>query len=145
MLTKTALSSVPSLTHIRTSAKRYIRDKSRRGRRIEICKAHRRRKQILIATRKGMCISFNENDARCIGRTARGVKAITLSEGDEIAGMCVPEENKRYSPFPKPASADAPNLTITVFSRAAARVLSTITPRLTVMLRRLPWSARTRT
>lgn len=44
MLTKTALSSVPSLTHIRTSAKRYIRDKSRRGRRIEICKAHRRRK-----------------------------------------------------------------------------------------------------
>lgn len=102
-------------------------------------------KQILIATRKGMCISFNENDARCIGRTARGVKAITLSEGDEIAGMCVPEENKRYSPFPKPASADAPNLTITVFSRAAARVLSTITPKLTVMLRRLPWSARTRT
>ena len=52
-------------------------------------------KQILIATRKGMCISFNENDARCIGRTARGVKAITLSEGDEIAGMCVPEENKK--------------------------------------------------
>ena len=52
-------------------------------------------KQILIATRKGMCISFNENDARCIGRTARGVKAITFSEGDEIAGMCVPEENKK--------------------------------------------------
>lgn len=51
--------------------------------------------QLLIATKKGMCISFKENDARCIGRTARGVKAINLAENDEIAGLCVLEEGKK--------------------------------------------------
>lgn len=52
-------------------------------------------RQLLIATKKGMCISFNESDARCIGRTARGVKAINLAKGDEIAGLCVLEEGKK--------------------------------------------------
>lgn len=49
--------------------------------------------QIFVATRNGMGIRFNENDARPIGRTARGVKAIELSEGDEVVGMCVLSEN----------------------------------------------------
>ena len=40
-----------------------------------------------------MSIRFNENDARPIGRTARGVKAIELAEGDEVVGMTVLEEN----------------------------------------------------
>lgn len=44
---------------------------------------------ILLATKKGMCIRFNENDARPIGRTARGVRAISLKEGDEVVGMDV--------------------------------------------------------
>ena len=48
---------------------------------------------IFVATRNGMGIRFNENDARPIGRTARGVKAIELSEGDEVVGMCVIGEN----------------------------------------------------
>ncbi len=42
---------------------------------------------ILIATKKGMSIRFNENDARPIGRTARGVRAISLKDGDEVVGM----------------------------------------------------------
>jgi DNA gyrase subunit A len=42
---------------------------------------------ILLATKKGMSIRFNENDARPIGRTARGVRAISLKEGDEVIGM----------------------------------------------------------
>ena len=49
---------------------------------------------IFLATKKGMCIRFNENDARVIGRTARGVRAITLKEGDEIAGADVIKENR---------------------------------------------------
>ncbi len=49
---------------------------------------------ILVATRKGMCIRFNENDCRPIGRTARGVKAIELKENDEVIGMCVIGENE---------------------------------------------------
>lgn len=49
---------------------------------------------ILVATRDGMSIRFNENDCRPIGRTARGVKAIELKENDEVIGMCVIPENQ---------------------------------------------------
>ncbi|MBO4893826.1 MAG: DNA gyrase subunit A [Clostridia bacterium] len=49
---------------------------------------------LLIATRNGKSIRFNENDARPIGRTARGVKAITLKGGDEVIGMDVLREGK---------------------------------------------------
>ena len=45
--------------------------------------------KLMVATRKGMSICFNENDARAIGRTARGVRAITLGEGDEVVGMVI--------------------------------------------------------
>ena len=49
---------------------------------------------ILVATRGGMSIRFNENDCRPIGRTARGVKAIELKEDDEVIGMCVIPEGQ---------------------------------------------------
>ena len=47
---------------------------------------------LLIATKKGMCIHINETNARPLGRTATGVKAITLKEGDEVAGVAVLHE-----------------------------------------------------
>ena len=47
--------------------------------------------KLLVATRRGMAICFDENDARVVGRTARGVKALTLGEGDEVVGMSVCE------------------------------------------------------
>ncbi len=44
---------------------------------------------IYVATRGGFGIRFHESDARSIGRTARGVRAIELkSEDDEVVGMC---------------------------------------------------------
>lgn len=43
--------------------------------------------QLLVATQKGMAIRFNETDVRAMGRTARGVKAITLKDGDHVVGM----------------------------------------------------------
>ncbi len=49
---------------------------------------------LIVATKKGMCSRCNENDARPIGRTARGVKAIELKEGDKVVGMTVVEEGK---------------------------------------------------
>ena len=49
---------------------------------------------ILVATRNGMSIRFNENDCRPIGRTARGVKAIELKENDEVIGMAVISEGQ---------------------------------------------------
>ena len=42
---------------------------------------------ILLGTRKGLAIRFNEADARAIGRTARGVKGIRLAKNDEVVGM----------------------------------------------------------
>lgn len=42
---------------------------------------------LIIATSNGMAIRFNENDARPMGRTARGVRAILIGEGDEVVGM----------------------------------------------------------
>ena len=48
--------------------------------------------ELLIATKKGMCIHINETNARPLGRTATGVKAITLREGDEVAGVAVLHE-----------------------------------------------------
>ena len=49
---------------------------------------------LILATRNGMSIRFNEEDARSMGRTARGVKAIALDEGDQVVGMVVAEEGK---------------------------------------------------
>ena len=44
---------------------------------------------IFVATRGGYGIRFHESDARAIGRTARGVRAIELrGEDDEVIGMC---------------------------------------------------------
>ena len=43
--------------------------------------------RLLVATRDGMAICFDENDVRVVGRTARGVKALNLAEGDTVVGM----------------------------------------------------------
>ncbi len=45
---------------------------------------------IFLATRLGMAIRFKEEDVRDMGRTARGVRGITLDEGDEVVGVDVP-------------------------------------------------------
>ncbi len=42
--------------------------------------------KILIATRKGMAVCFDENDVRPMGRTAVGVRGIRLREGDSVVG-----------------------------------------------------------
>lgn len=47
---------------------------------------------IFIATKQGMSIRFNESDVRSLGRTARGVKAITLAKDDIVIGMEVFEK-----------------------------------------------------
>lgn len=50
--------------------------------------------EILIATRSGKCIRFNESTVRPMGRTAAGVKAISISEEDDfVIGMVVAKED----------------------------------------------------
>ena len=43
---------------------------------------------IMIGTRNGMAINFLETDIRSMGRTAHGVRAIKLRDGDHIVGAC---------------------------------------------------------
>lgn len=50
-------------------------------------------RNLIVATHDGMAICFKEEDARLIGRTARGVRAIQLAEGDYVVGFAVAVEN----------------------------------------------------
>ncbi len=45
--------------------------------------------EILMGTRDGMSIRFPESDVRSMGRTAGGVRGISLRDGDEVVGMDV--------------------------------------------------------
>ena len=51
---------------------------------------------IIAATEKGYAIRFDENDVRCVGRQARGVRAVRLTAGDRVVGAAVipPEGGK---------------------------------------------------
>ena len=49
---------------------------------------------VLIVTRKGMSIRFNENDVRATGRQSIGVKTITLKGDDEIISMQLVSKGK---------------------------------------------------
>ena len=48
---------------------------------------------IMLATRDGKAIRFNESEVREMGRTASGVRGISLSEGDYVIGMVVIKRN----------------------------------------------------
>jgi DNA gyrase subunit A len=45
--------------------------------------------EVILSTKLGMAIRFDEADARAMGRNTRGVKGITLQSGDEVVGMVV--------------------------------------------------------
>lgn len=49
--------------------------------------------QVVVATRLGKAIRFDENDVRPMGRTARGVKALTLLGDDYVIGMTTVNED----------------------------------------------------
>ncbi len=50
---------------------------------------------IILGTRDGMAVHFSEKDVRSMGRNARGVRAITLSQGDSVVAMDVEEPERR--------------------------------------------------
>ena len=49
---------------------------------------------IILATREGMAICFNENDVRPMGRDAAGVRGISLSDTDYVIGAQKAEDGK---------------------------------------------------
>ncbi len=52
-------------------------------------------RDVILATREGMAVHFNEKDVRPMGRNARGVRAITLASGDEVVAMDIVEDDRR--------------------------------------------------
>ncbi len=51
------------------------------------------KRDIIMISRQGQCIRFNENDARVTGRVSMGVKGMSLVEGDSAIGMQVAEND----------------------------------------------------
>jgi DNA gyrase subunit A len=47
--------------------------------------------EIIIGTHEGMACRFNEKDVRSMGRTAGGVRGVTLDKGDIVIGMIAPK------------------------------------------------------
>ena len=48
---------------------------------------------VLIGTKNGMAIRFDEGDVRAMGRTARGVRGVRLNDDDCVIGACIaPQE-----------------------------------------------------
>ena len=49
---------------------------------------------LIIATRDGNAVRFDENNVRAMGRTARGVRGITLVGDDVVVGVCAVDDTK---------------------------------------------------
>lgn len=52
------------------------------------------KQDVLIATRQGQAIKFNEQDARTIGRTSRGVRGIRLGAQDYVVDMIIADPSQ---------------------------------------------------
>lgn len=57
-------------------------------------KSTNRQKDIILVTKNGICIRFNEEDVRPTGRTSMGVIGMNLSDDDEIVGMQLHTQGK---------------------------------------------------
>ena len=49
---------------------------------------------LIIATRDGLAVRFDENNVRAMGRSARGVRGITLQGDDYVVGVAVVDDEK---------------------------------------------------
>ena len=52
-------------------------------------------KDIIIVTKYGQCIRFNEQDVRATGRTSMGVRGINLADGDEVVAMQLTDQGEQ--------------------------------------------------
>jgi DNA gyrase subunit A len=59
------------------------------GDRLVVAKLSIGKNDIIIGTKEGMAIRFNEKDVRDMGRTATGVRGIKLGKNDKVIGMIV--------------------------------------------------------
>ena len=68
------------------------------GKKIELIEAKLTdgKKDILVGTKLGKAVKFNEKDVRPMGRTAAGVRGIRLSPKDEIIGMVIAGDEEEF-------------------------------------------------
>ena len=92
------------------------------------CRSRMASSEIFIGTRSGMSIRFPEDDVRSMGRTAYGVRGVSLRDDDEVVGMDVLAPGERFSRLPSRATGSGPSSTSIVFSRGAASGSSTSRP-----------------
>jgi len=52
---------------------------------------------VMIATKNGYAARFDENQVRCMGRSAGGVRGISLRDGDLVAGACILERDEAWA------------------------------------------------
>ena len=52
---------------------------------------------VMIITKQGLGARFDENKVSVMGRTARGVRGISLREGDKVAGACIIEKSEGWA------------------------------------------------
>jgi DNA gyrase subunit A len=56
--------------------------------------------ELLLGAREGKCVRFNEQDARPIGRTAAGVRGISIGKDDQVVGMICADTSVETSLLP---------------------------------------------
>ena len=56
---------------------------------VEMCRGG---DELLLGSRKGKAIRFNESHVRAMGRVSQGVRSMRLEPGDEVTDLCVMEE-----------------------------------------------------
>lgn len=52
------------------------------------------KQQVILASRNGMAVRFDESDVRPVGRASRGVRGITLKEDDIVIAMVLGDDTK---------------------------------------------------
>jgi DNA gyrase subunit A len=70
---------------------------------------------VVIATRHGQMIRFDETEIRTMGRSARGVKGIELSSGDSVVGSACPQADDDF--YLVTSEGSAKNLPLTELRR----------------------------
>ena len=52
-------------------------------------------RELLLGSRQGKAIRFNENNVRAMGRASQGVRSMKLREDDAVISMCVLDEDEK--------------------------------------------------
>ena len=67
------------------------------GDRLKFVAHTRGQSDVMIATKNGYAARFDENQVRCMGRSAGGVRGISLRDGDLVAGACIVERDEAWA------------------------------------------------